>query len=205
MDIAVLGAGNMGRAIGTLASHKGHRVVYGVRDAEKARLDLGTGSEVTSIAQAVDDAELVFLAVPYGVVGELVAAVGDLRGKILVDLTNPLTPDYMGLTVGFSSSAAEEIAALAASANVVKAFNTVFPPFFAPATDRKAAAPTIVVAGDDDAAKNKVVEFARSLDFEAVDAGALSNARYIEPMAELGIQLAYGRGLGTQIGFRLNS
>jgi len=61
------------------------------------------------------------------------------------------------------------------------------------------------VAGDDEAAKNKVIEFARSLDFEAADTGALSNARYIEPMAELGIQLAYGRGLGTQIGFHLSS
>ena len=205
MNIAVIGAGNMGRAIGKLASHKGHRVVYGVRDVDRARQDLDAGGEVTSIAQAVNDAELVFLAVPYGAVGEFVDAVGDLREKILVDLTNPLTPDYMGLTVGFSSSAAEEIAALVPSAHVVKAFNTVFPPFFDPATDRKATAPTIVVAGDDDAAKNKVIEFARSLDFEAVDTGALSNARYIEPMAELGIQLAYGQGLGTQIGFRLSS
>lgn len=204
MEIAVLDAGNMGRAIGNLASHKGHRVVYGVRNIDKVRQDLG-GGEVKSIAQAVNGADLVLLAVSYGAVREVVDAAGGLGDKVVVDLTNPLTPDYMGLTVGFSSSAAEEIAALVPLAHVVKAFNTVFPPFFDPTTDRKATAPTIMVAGDDEAAKNKVIEFARSLDFEAADTGALSNARYIEPMAELGIQLAYGRGLGTQIGFHLSS
>lgn len=148
---------------------------------------------------------MVFLAVPYGQVRELAVASGGLEGKVVVDLTNPLTADYMGLTVGFSSSAAEQIAALVPSAAVVKAFNTVFPPFFALAVDRKATAPTILVAGDDEGAKQKVIAFAESLGFEAVDTGALSNARYIEPLAELGIQLAYGRGRGTQTGFRLSA
>jgi hypothetical protein len=125
-------------------------------------------------------------------------AVGDLKGKVVIDITNPLTADYMGLTLGHSTSAAEEIAKAAPGAEVVKAFNTVFAQVLAEGADfGRGQKVSVFVASDSARAKEAATALARSIGFEVVDAGGLKNARYLEPLAGLNVYLGYGAGLGT--------
>ena len=146
------------------------------------------------------DADIVVLATGYADAPAALRSLGDLKGKVVVDITNPLTPDYMGLTLGHSTSAAEEIAKAVPGAQVVKAFNTLFAQVLAEGADfgagRKA---TVFVAGDTESARQAVAGLAETLGFAVVDAGGLKNARYLEPLAGLNIYLGYGAGLGTGI------
>ncbi|SRR6266404_4139998 len=123
-------------------------------------------------------------------------------GKILIDCTNPLKPDLSGLSIGQSTSAAEQIADLAKGARVVKAFNTtgagnMANPKFGPQDA------TMFICGDDGSAKATVVKLAEELGFEAVDAGPLLAARYLEPLAMLWIHLAFKMGWGTNFAFKI--
>lgn len=127
-------------------------------------------------------------------------SVGSLAGKVVVDITNPLTADYMGLTLGHDTSAAEEIAKAIPDALVVKAFNTLFAQVLAAGADfgngQKAS---VFVAGDSERARQTVRALAESMGFATIDAGGLKNARYLEPLAGLNVYLGYGAGLGTSI------
>lgn len=124
-----------------------------------------------------------------------------LSGKTVVDVTNALDGS-MNLAVGFTTSGSEELQKKLPKARVVKAFNTVFAQHMD--TGRLGDKPlTAFVAGDDASAKATVLGLAREIGFDAVDAGPLKNARLLEPLAYLNIQLGYGLGLGTQIGFKL--
>jgi hypothetical protein len=127
-------------------------------------------------------------------------SVGDPQGKVVNDITNPLTADYMGLTLGHSTSAAEEIAQAVPGAEVVKGFNTLFAQVLADGADfgngQKAS---VFVASDSAHAKQVATTLAESMGFTVIDAGGLKNARYLEPLAGLNIYLGYGAGLGTAI------
>ena len=128
------------------------------------------------------------------------AAFGDLNGKIVVDITNPLTPDYMGLTIGHSTSAAEQIAQAVPEAEVVKGFNTVFAQVLAEGANfGSGQTVTVFLASDSEHAKQTARALAESMGFQVMDAGGLKNARYLEPLAGLNIYLGYGAGLGTTI------
>jgi len=124
---------------------------------------------------------------------------GDLKGKVIVDITNPLTADYTGLTIGHSTSAAEEIQKAFPGAKVVKAFNTVFAQVIAGGAKLAGATVPVYFAGDDAAAKETVKALIQSTGFAPVDAGGLRNARYLEPLAALNIYFGYGAGRGTAI------
>ena len=126
-------------------------------------------------------------------------AAGSLAGKVVVDVTNPLTADYMGLTIGHATSAAEEIAKAVPGARIVKAFNTVFASVLAEGPNLDGTKVPVFVAGDDAAARDAVAQLAKSAGFDVIDAGPLKNARYLEPLAGLNIYLGYGAGLGTSI------
>ena len=127
-------------------------------------------------------------------------SVGDLAGKTVIDITNPLTPDYMGLTLGHSTSAGEEIARAVPGAEVVKAFNTVFAQVLAEGADFGAGQKvTVFLASDSEPAKQTARALAESMGFNTQDAGGLKNARYLEPLAGLNIYFGYGAGLGTAI------
>ena len=127
-------------------------------------------------------------------------AVGDLQGTVAIDITNPLTPDYMGLTIGHSTSAAEEIAQAVPGIELVKAFNTVFAQVLAEGADfGNGRQVEVFVAGDSERAKQTASAIAGSIGFKVTDAGGLKNARYLEPLAGLNIYLAYGAGQGTGI------
>jgi len=119
---------------------------------------------------------------------------------VVIDITNPLTADYMGLTLGHTSSAAEEIAKAVPGAEVVKAFNTLFAQVLADGADLGGGqTATVFHASDSERAKQTVKAVAESMGFKTIDAGGLINARYLEPLAGLNIYLGYGAGLGTSI------
>lgn len=192
MNIVVLGKGNMGTPLAKLAAQAGHAV--------------RAFNSKENPTEALRDAEIVIIATKYeqalGLVALREIATG-LAGKIVVDVTNPLTPDYMGLTVGHTTSAAEEIASRLPGARIVKAFNTIFSALLTKRADGGEVQVPVFVAGDDSDAVETVAAFARATGFDAIASGGLSNARYLEPMAELMIQLGFGLGHGDKIGFDL--
>src|SRR5206468_2384708 len=116
---------------------------------------------------------------------------GNLNRRAVVDITNPLTPDYMGLAIGHTTSAAEEIQKAFPGAKVVKAFNTVFAQVLADGPKLADATVPVFFAGDDAAAKELVRSLIESMGFIPVDAGGLKNARYLEPLA--GLNIYFGR------------
>jgi hypothetical protein len=203
MNIAILGAGNVGAALGRGWTRRGHRVIYGVRDpgSARARAAAEGGSEVTTPRAAAEAAEVVVLATPWGAARDAVESLGDLGGRVLVDATNPIGPG-LSPAVGPDTSGAEEIQAVARGARVVKAFNTtgaenMVEPAFG---DRRAA---MFLCGDDAAACDAVAGLAADLGFEPVRAGPLRNARLLEPLARLWITLATPLGMGRGIAFAL--
>lgn len=119
---------------------------------------------------------------------------------MVLDITNPLTADFMGLTIGHDTSAAEEIAKAVPKADVVKGFNTLFAQVLGEGAEfaNGQKAPTFVAA-DSERAKATARTLAESIGFDVIDAGPLKNARYLEPLAGLNIYLGYGAGKGTNI------
>src|SRR6059036_1633026 len=118
MKIAVIGAGNVGGTLGTAWANRGHEVVFGVRDAADPKLKellarAGGKARAASVKDAAAAAEVAALTVPWPAAQDALRSAGDLRGKILLDCTNPLTPDLSGLTVGSTTSGAEQVAAWA--------------------------------------------------------------------------------------------
>ena len=202
MDIAVIGTGNMGTGLATQLARAGYGVALAGRDVDKARSVAGSiGLRVTAsdARAAAADAPVIVLAVPYDQAVPVLASLGDVAGKVVVDLTNPLTPDFMALTVGHATSAAETIAAAAPGARVVKAFNTILAQVMARGADFGAERAQVFVAADDAKAKATVSGLAERIGFSPVDAGPLRNARYLEPLAGQNIQFAYALGQGVQI------
>lgn len=198
-NITIIGSGNIGANLAQLLAPK-HNVTVGSRNPEQTQAKL-TGLRVASYAQAAKSADMVILAVPFAEVTVIAAQLGSLAGKIVIDVTNPLTPDFMALTIGHSTSAGEAVQAAFPQAQVVKAFNTVLAQVLAKAVAGAKSLPSVLIAGDHAAANAEVVQLAKDAGFGAFDTGPLTNARYLEPLAELGIQLAYGKGHGGEIGF----
>jgi NADPH-dependent F420 reductase len=201
MKIAVIGVGNMGAGLARLLTGAGSDVIIGHRDPAKAvafAAELGAGIEAGGVAAVVKLADIVILALPYGAIAETLKEAGNLKGKVLIDISNPVTADFSGLVVGHSSSAAEEIQALAPEAAVVKAFNTIFAPLL-PAEGRNGKVLQVFIAGDDEKAEHAVSELVKSIGFEPVNAGPLSNARFIEPIGEMNIHFGFFLGKGPTV------
>ncbi len=207
MNIAVLGAGNVGKALGAGWAGLGHRVAFGVRnpgDSKYHRLSPAAQAEVniTTTAEAAAQAEVVLLAVPWNATEGVIREAGGLAGKIVLDATNPLGPG-LTLTIGHTSSAGEAVAGWAPQARVVKIFNTTG--FGNMANPRYGdLRTTMFYAGDDSHAKEVAHLLAAGLGFDPIDAGPLSNARLLEPLACLWIDLAMMRGHGRDIAFILH-
>jgi predicted dinucleotide-binding enzyme len=201
MNIAIIGAGNVGRAIAGSSVKAGHHVVVSANDqAHSQAVAAATGATVAaSNADAVRGADLVVFAVPFDAIDAIVSDLGSaLDGKTVVDVTNRPTP----VATGSGTSAAEEIQARIPGAHVIKALNT--------ALAARQAEPTIdgsqldgYVAGDDAAAKASVLEFVRSIGFRPIDAGPLAVARTLEGMAWLHISLQLQNGWTWQSGWKL--
>jgi 8-hydroxy-5-deazaflavin:NADPH oxidoreductase len=211
MRIGVIGAGNVGGALGTGWARAGHEVRYGVRDAgdpagdpklAKLVAESGGRAAAASVAEAAAWGEAVALTVPWGAAKDAIASAGDLAGKVLLDCTNPLTKDLSGLAVGPDTSAGEQVAGWAQGAKVVKIFNTTGANNMAdPRYGGEAA--TMLYCGDDAGAKETAARLAADLGFEPIDLGPLTRARLLEPFALLWITLAYPQGHGRNIAWKL--
>jgi 8-hydroxy-5-deazaflavin:NADPH oxidoreductase len=202
MKITVVGAGNMGSAFVKQFARAGHQVVVTSRNLSKAQALAAANPGTTAVAagNAAAQADVVVLATGFGDAIDALRSLGNVRGKVVIDITTPLTADYMGLTIGHDTSAAEEIAKAVPGAEVVKAFNTVFAQVLVAGADlgRGQIVP-VLVASDSARAKQVARTLAESIGFATIDAGGLKNARYLEPVAGLNIYLGYGAGLGTSI------
>ncbi|MHA7299482.1 NADPH-dependent F420 reductase [Pseudarthrobacter sp. MDT3-1] len=188
--VSILGTGNMGTAIAGIVEKGGNTVQV-------------LGSEDT--AQAVTG-EIVVLAVPYPAVQEILARrAGQLAGKIIVDITNPLNFEtFDSLTVPADSSAAAEIQAALPNSHVVKAFNTTFAATLA-AGEIAGKPTTVLIAGDDGDAKSRLAEVITAGGLRAIDAGSLRRARELEAKGFLQIALAAGEKISWTGGFAVQA
>ncbi len=207
MKLAIIGSGRIGKSLGGWAAASGYDVVFAARDeghAREAAAAAGHGASAASAGEAVKDADLVLLAVPYRSVEALLGEIGPrLSGKTVIDPTNALNPEFNDL-VFRDTSAAERIAALIPEAKVVKAFNTVFARHFEAREARIGGlSMTVVYAGDDAVAKAQVRDLISTLGFDAIDGGPLRVSRDIEPLGMLNIRLSFHQDLGSNIGFAL--
>ena len=194
MRIAIIGAGNVGSTLGQAWQRLGHEITYGVRHPGDTKYG-ALGAAATDNATAVAESDVVALCTPWQGTQAAVAACGDLTGKVVLDCTNPLTPDVGALELGHTTSEAEQIAAWAPGARVCKAMNQIGAPMMdAPALP---SSPVMFVCGDDADAKDIAAQLVHELGFEALDAGDLAAARLLEPLALLWIHMALRRGLGT--------
>jgi len=207
MKIGIIGSGHVGGTVGLRWARNGHTVLFSSRNPESAAMKAvvagasGSAKAVT-VQEAARTSDVLLLATPWPTTRQAIESTGNLKGKIIIDTTNPLLPDLSGLEYGTTTSAGEQVAAWARGAKVVKALNTVGynimeqPAFGA---DR----PVLFYCGDDPEAKGTVKSLLEELGFEALDAGPLSQARLLEPFALLWISLAYAQGYGREIAFKL--
>lgn len=184
--IAIIGSGNVGKALRQGLEGAG----YEVRAAGRRQ-----------VAEAAGWADLIILAVPFGALTDVARELQkSADGKAVIDVTNALTPD-MQLAVGFSTSGGEELQKSLPRAHVVKAFNTVF----AAHMSRGSAAGqqlSLFAASDNEAARKAVLELGAAMGFDAINAGPLKNARHLEAIGYLNIQLGYVLGNGADTGFK---
>jgi NADPH-dependent F420 reductase len=196
MNVTIIGAGNMGRGIGTRLVAGGHSVTFmdanpetAEKTAAEVKASAKNGAKITT--GNLGDAELgdvVVLAVWYGTNIEIAKKLGNkLAGKVVVDIANPLNSSFDGLATAPDSSSAEDVAkAIASGAKVVKAFNTTYAGTLI--AGQVAGQPLdVFIAGDDEEAKNKVAALVKDGGMRPIDTGPLSRARQIEAMQFLHI------------------
>jgi predicted dinucleotide-binding enzyme len=191
-SISVVGLGNMASALAGRALAGGNAVEIIGRDPAKAKeLAAALGGATVGSAGTAPVGDIVILAVPYTSAAAVVSEYGDaLHGKVIVDITNPITPDFTGFVTPEGSSGAQEIAkaAPAGAHVVVKAFNTLFSHVLAagPAEGRPL---DVFIASDDAQAKARVSAFIESLGLRPMDTGQLPMARALENVALLQLGL----------------
>jgi 8-hydroxy-5-deazaflavin:NADPH oxidoreductase len=190
--IAIIGAGNVGRALATAFVRAGHDVVISSRDpgdAESAARELDARPAPSNL-EAVRDADVVVLATYFAAsADELVAELRDaVAGKVVVDVSNPVKPTFDGLVTDGGPSAAEWYQANLPEARVTKAFNTLFAANQVdPVVDEVQL--DAMVAADDEDAKQLILELVRSIGLRPIDAGPLVRARELEALGWLNITL----------------
>jgi predicted dinucleotide-binding enzyme len=190
-SISIIGLGNMASALADRTLAGGNAVEIIGRDPAKANaLAAELGGATVGESGTAPAGDIVILAVPYASAAAVVSEYGDaLDGKVVIDITNPITPDFTGFVTPEGSSGAQEIAkAASAGAHVVKAFNTLFANVLA--KDPEEGRPLdVFIAGDDEQAKARVSAFIESLGLRPMDAGQLPMARALENAALLQLGL----------------
>lgn len=191
MDIAIIGAGNVGGALARAFVRSGHAVTITARSSDRAsQVARATGAKLAATnAEAAGSADVIVLATPFSSAADVAAEIKDAaRGRVIVDATNRMSFGPTGPDMDTSISNAEELAALLPDSHVVKAFNTLF------ASNQ--ADPVLddvqldgYVAGDDGASKARVLALVASIGLEPVDVGPLTRARQLESLAFLNISL----------------
>ena len=194
MRVAIIGKGNVGRALAPNIAAAGHDVMFGVRDPRSAKYASDDGIPLKTVGEAVSGAEMVILAIAWSAVDGVLAECGEMAGKVLVDCTNPYDfRNNLAPLVPADQSAAKIISGKTA-AKVVKAFNQVGAAVMADAPNREVR-PLQFVASDDEKAKASVIKLAKDIGFDARDAGGIEYARELEGMARLWIAQAFGHGM----------
>jgi 8-hydroxy-5-deazaflavin:NADPH oxidoreductase len=207
MRVAIIGTGNVGSALGRRWGAAGNEIVFGVRDPKAAKVGTavqaaGGRARAVNLREAAAAGEVVVLATPFAATEQAISTCGTLAGKVVIDCTNPLAPNLGGLTLGHTDSAGEAVARWAKGAKVVKALNTtgagnMLDPRYG------SEVVSMFYCGDDAVAKELVRGLIAELGFDPVDAGPLSQSRYLEPLAMLWISMAYRYGHGPNFGFRV--
>jgi len=200
MKIGIIGAGNVGTALGAASVRAGHEVTITSAEAGQAQVVAGqiNSASAATNRDAVAGAELVILAVPFDAVRTIVEALGPLLdGKVAIDVTNRFAAEQLD-----GASNAELIQQMAPGTKVIKAFNTIFA---AHQSDPLVDGVQLdgFVAGDDADAKQQVLELVDSLGFRPIDAGSLAMARALEGMGTLNIALNVSNGWPWQSGWKL--
>src|SRR5450756_860222 len=207
MNIGIIGAGNVGGALGKSWAKAGHKIKFGARNPDDPKhrglLDIcGPAASTGTNAGAAAFGEVLALATPWEGTQSAIAGCGNLKGKVLVDCTNPLkfTPGTgLELAIGHTTSGGEMVAQWAPGARVVKCFNTYGFENFANASypNYGGLKPVMFLAGDDAEARRIVAQLATDIGFEPLDTGDLKVARLLEPTGMLWIQQALVQKQGT--------
>ena len=197
MRITIIGTGNMARGIAARALSGGHEVTLLGTETAKAQAladDLSGDVRAGQVGEPLDG-EVVVLAVWYAAVDDVIGRYGDqLDGKVILDITNPIDVDAFEPLALEAGSAAQEIAAKAPGAKVVKAFNTTFAGTLA--TGEVDGQPLdVLVAADDESAKATVSQLVSDGGLRAIDAGPLKRAHELEALGYLHMTLQ--QSLGT--------
>jgi predicted dinucleotide-binding enzyme len=208
MKIAIIGTGSVGSALGGTFARAGHAITFAGRDADKAaRVAAGIGSgamAAATVPQAAGGADVIVLAIPYGELAGVAVAIAPFSaGKVVIDASNPLKPDYSGLATS-GTSAAEELAGALPGARVVKAYNTLFASNQGNPTAQGLTLDALY-ATDDDTAAATVAELAGAAGFRPVRVGPLAAARELESLAWLNIRLQLLNGGAWQTAYVLVS
>jgi 8-hydroxy-5-deazaflavin:NADPH oxidoreductase len=198
VNISIIGTGRMARGIAARALAGGNTVtVLGRNEAGAASVahDLGGGVRAGAIGEALDG-DLVVLAVPYAAVDDVLDGYGgQLSGRIVVDIANPVDFSTFTPLQIEAGSAAQELATKLPASRVVKAFNTTFA-----ATlnhGEVAGQPLdVFVAGEDEDAKRSVAQLVEAGGLRAIDAGPLARARELEALGYLHMALQQPLGTG---------
>ncbi|MGI0022011.1 MAG: NADPH-dependent F420 reductase [Nitrososphaeraceae archaeon] len=205
MKIGIIGAGDVGGTLGKSWRQRKHEVMFGVRNLQSQNVQtlaqMDKSLRFGDINEAVAFGDVILFAIPWTSVEETVHRSGNLSGKIVIDPTNPLTPDLKQLALK-DTSVAERIADLAKGAKVVKAFNTIGAKTLNNLIFGSERA-DLFICGDDTLSKRVVGELATDIGFDVVDVGSLANARMLENLALLWIELALRQQLGPNIAFKL--
>lgn len=205
MKIGIIGAGDVGGTLGKSWRQRKHEVMFGVRNLQSQNVQRLVQSDKSlrfgDINEAVAFGNVILFAIPWTSVEETISRSGNLSGKIVIDPTNPLTPDLKQLALE-DTSVAERIADLAKGAKVVKAFNTIGAMTLNNLIFGSVRA-DLFICGDDTPSKKVVGELATDIGFDVVDVGSLANARMLENLALLWIELALRQQLGPNIAFKL--
>ena len=203
MNIAIIGAGNVGLALAKQFAAANHKVTLGVRDPSSAKHTKAAGAAratVATIESAAAGAEVVIFATPWPATHDAVKAAGALKGKIVVDCTNPVKPDLSGLEIPPEGSAGQAFVQWLPGVKVVKCFNTTGAPNMANASGY-ISKPAMFLCGNDDLANEKIGTLAKQIGFEPIDVGGINFASSLEHIAMAWIQLALAKKTGTDFAF----
>jgi predicted dinucleotide-binding enzyme len=188
MNIGIIGTGNLSIELGRLWTKQGHVVFFGSRNPDYAlevANSIGVMASGGGVAAAAKFARVVLRSVRWDALPDVLKEAGSLRGKIVIDATNPMLPDWTALYQRESISGAEALARMLPGAKVVKAFNRVM------VTAGSGAQTAVAYAGDDAEAKATVAGLIEDTGASALDYGCLDSARALEAVQDTRIQPAY--------------
>ncbi|MBC7934147.1 MAG: NAD(P)-binding domain-containing protein [Rhizobacter sp.] len=207
MKIGIVGSGNMGAALGTIWSKKGHQVMFSYsKDAEKLNrlAALNSNNAQGTVEEAVAFSDVIMLSIPYSSLPEVLSNKTIFQNKTIITCISGLQPDFSGETIGLgtklSISVAEHICHLLQITKVVEAFNTTFAEILQlPSREIEGKKPSLFFCGDDAAAKEIAATLIEDADYTPINCGGLLAARTLETLATSWVQFAVVAGLFPRI------